>query len=70
MGKRNTGSADWYSDLDQGYSVIIFDENDYVYVLYGWTDEDHFNKFGTWFKVKKQIYISQWIALTEKYKNS
>lgn len=66
-------------DVDQGYSIVIFENNEYVYIMNGQDRsmeegidldsgyELFFSKFPIWFKVAKKEYINEWVKILSKY---
>ncbi|MFH1670808.1 MAG: hypothetical protein ABIA92_04460 [Patescibacteria group bacterium] len=49
-----------YHDSDQSYNVVIFHNNDHVYMLSG-NDDEHDNLYSNWFKVPKETYATAWL---------
>lgn len=54
-----------YYTLDEGWHIMLFEDNEYVYTLTGnW--ERHPNSFEIWFKVEKHLYYRQWERAIER----
>lgn len=50
-----------YHDLDQGWRIVLAEDDAFVYVLSGGRDESaSFDVYETWFKVEKNLYHQQW----------
>lgn len=49
-----------FSDLDQGWEIVIAEYEGYVYVLEGLFDYSRIKGYDTWFKVPKNLYLSKW----------
>ncbi len=50
-----------FEDCEQGWQIVIFQDNDYTYILEG--DEPSVESFTTWYKVKKDQYLLEWNKL-------
>ena len=46
-------------DLDQGWEQLIFEQDEYVYVLEGDFDDDG-SGYHCWFRVSKERYLAEW----------
>ncbi len=54
-----------YYTLDQGWNIMLFEDDEHVYILTGnW--ERNPDSFETWFKVEKKLYYSQWERAVER----
>jgi hypothetical protein len=61
-----------YSDIEQGWEIVIATKDDIVYVLEGDFDTPVDEGYHTWFKVDKGVYLSEWekaIALCRAFSN-
>jgi hypothetical protein len=48
-----------FSDVEQGWEIVIAAKDDFVYVLEGDFD-DRAADYHTWFKVRQDLYLAQW----------
>lgn len=50
-----------YHDLDQGWRIVLAEDDEFVYILAGGRDESAaLDTYDVWFKVEKKLYIEQW----------
>jgi hypothetical protein len=49
-----------FSDLEQGWEIVIAEHDGYVYVLQGQFDQSPIKGYTIWFKVPKSLYLSKW----------
>ncbi len=49
-----------FSDLEQGWEIVIATHERYVYVLQGQFDQSFIQGYDIWFKVYKHLYLSKW----------
>jgi hypothetical protein len=62
-----------FSDLEQGWEIVIAKKDGLVYVMQGQLGQRKFDGYSAWFKVLQQDYFSQWhkaIELCKKLKES
>ncbi len=50
-------------DRDQGWDQIIFDKDEYVYLLEG--NFDDASGYNSWFRVRKERYLAEWQSAIE-----
>ncbi|MGN4126861.1 hypothetical protein ACMGD3_17910 [Lysinibacillus sphaericus] len=64
-----TGTIDNpFSDFDQGWQIIIFEENGFIYVLQGGEFDHENNTIHTWYRTSKEAYFNEWGNLLKKFK--
>ena len=56
---------DPFSDTDQGWQILIWKHQDYIYVMEG--EEPNCRDFSVWFKVHESHFINQWHQLKETF---
>lgn len=49
-----------FSDVEQGWEIVIAEHDRHVYVLEGQFDQSTINGYHIWFKVPKSLYLSEW----------
>ncbi len=50
-----------YHDLDQGWHIVLAEDDEFVYILAGsWDELASLERYDTWFKVEKTLYTGQW----------
>ena len=49
-----------FSDLEQGWEIMIAEHEKYVYVLQGRFDQSPIQGYNIWLKVYKHLYLSKW----------
>jgi len=54
-----------FSDLEQGWEIVIAKKDGLVYVMQGQLDQRKFDGYSAWFKVLEQDYFSQWYKAIE-----
>ena len=55
-----------YMDCDQGYLLVVFVHENFVYILSG-NDDANLNLYTTWFKVPAETYAEAWIDIKKWY---
>ena len=58
-----------YYNLDQGWHIMLFEDDTYVYILTGNWERRNMGSFETWFKVEKHLYYRQWERVVERCRN-
>jgi hypothetical protein len=53
-------SRNTFYDLEQGWEILIFASNDFVYVLQGDFETTVDEGYYAWFKVNKDLYLAEW----------
>jgi hypothetical protein len=53
-----------YCDLDQGWTILIFETSGYVYVRQG--GEDRYT-YRSWFRVTRTRYVREWVQAIAAY---
>ncbi len=59
-----------YSDLDQGWQIVIFEADGFVHVLEnqgGESDDPSGETFPTWFRVSRQHYLDEWTKAIARF---
>lgn len=55
-----------YYDLDQEWEIVIWEADNFVYIMEG--EESGNSEFLSWFKVKKVKYIEEWERILKIFK--
>ena len=51
-----------FSDVEQGWEIVIAEYEKYVYVLQGQFNQSTTKGYDIWFKVYRHLYLSKWKA--------
>ena len=54
-----------YSDLEQGWQIIIFEDENFVYIMEG--QEPCCTEFPIWFRVTRDRYYNEWMRLIREF---
>jgi hypothetical protein len=58
-----------YHDSDQGWNIMLWQQDDHVFVAEGdggWDEERDSNTYTRWFKVPRELYFAAWTAALEQ----
>ena len=61
----NGGLEGPYDDLEQGWQILIFEDETFVYILQG--DDPMCTEFEKWLKVNREKYYSEWMRVIREF---
>jgi hypothetical protein len=57
-----------FDDLEQGWQIIIFERDNYVYVMQG--EDPCCTEYPIWFRVPRDCYFTEWMKLIRQFNPS